>query len=261
MSDLYGSSDVTIRSDDGTQVVTISPDGAKQRLDVSASVVTPGAVNVNTTFQGTNAPYKSNMWLPVATYTVPDGYDLYPFQVQYSAGNSTSLIRVGDNMMMGSLNTTTNVFTDGNAYTAPRYSSYIELRLTEDVGSNRTITVTYVNELGTTGRTTTMTLIGPGGQQDKNGYTYIFTLQSPDVGVRDITNISTNSTGTGNFQIVGINEIIRDSADAANVIYTDALQLGVYEIKSGGTLGLSVTSASTSSVARYLQVFSQLGVS
>ena len=34
MADLYGSSDVTIRSDDGSQVVTISTDSAYQRLDV-----------------------------------------------------------------------------------------------------------------------------------------------------------------------------------------------------------------------------------
>lgn len=36
MADLYGSQDVTIRNDDGTQVTTISADGSYQRLDVCA---------------------------------------------------------------------------------------------------------------------------------------------------------------------------------------------------------------------------------
>lgn len=39
MADLYGSADVTIRSDDGTQIVTITTDGAKQRLDTSPQIL------------------------------------------------------------------------------------------------------------------------------------------------------------------------------------------------------------------------------
>jgi len=262
VADLYGSQDVTIRNDDGTQIVTVTSDGTKQRLDVSASLAaaSPQALNVNINWEGTNAPYKADMWLPVATYTVPAGYDFYPFQVQYLAGNSSSYIRVGENTVMGSLNTNTNVFTDGSAYTSPRFASYLELRMTQTCNTNMTITITYVNELGTTGRTATIALVGSGPGQSLNGYTYLITLQSGDVGVRDITNISTSATGNGNFTIYGVNNIIRDTADATTVGYTDVLELGTYIVRSGGLVGLSVSSASTASVYRYLIVSGKLVV-
>jgi hypothetical protein len=38
MADLYGSSDVTIRNDDGTKVVTIITDGSNERLAVNALI-------------------------------------------------------------------------------------------------------------------------------------------------------------------------------------------------------------------------------
>lgn len=260
MADLFGSSDVTIRSDDGSQVVTVTADGSKQRLDVNAALTanSPSALNVNINWEGTNAPYKADMWLPVATYTVPAGYDFYPFQVQYLAGNSSSYIRVGENLVMGSLNTNTNVFTDGSAYTAPRFASYLELRMTQTCNTNMTITITYVNEIGTTGRTATIALAGSGPGQSLNGYTYLITLQSGDVGVRDITNISTSATGNGNFSIYGVNNIVRDTADATTVGYTDLLELGTYIVRAGGLVGLSVSSASTASVYRYLIVSGKL---
>jgi hypothetical protein len=262
MADLYGSQDVTIRNDDGTKIVTITMDGIKERLDVNASLeaASPQALNVNINWEGTNAPYKADMWLPVTSYTVPAGYDFYPFQVQYLAGNSSSSIRVGENLSMGYLATGTNTFTNGSAYTSPRFASYLELRMTQTCNTNMTITITYVNELGTTGRTATIALSGSGPGQSLNGYTYLITLQSGDVGVRDITNISTSATGNGNFTIYGVNNIIRDTADATTVGYTDVLELGTYIVRSGGLVGLSVSSASTASVYRYLIVSGKLVV-
>lgn len=38
MADLYGSQDVTVRNDDGTKIVTITTDGAHERLDVNALI-------------------------------------------------------------------------------------------------------------------------------------------------------------------------------------------------------------------------------
>ena len=261
MADLYGSQDVTIRNDDGTKVVTITTDGAKERLDVNAVLGAPSAVqNAQVLWTGNNAPYKANMWLPVAAYTVPTGYYFAPYLMQYSAGNSSSLVRSSEEVVFGSLNTNTNVFTDGVAYTSPKFVAYLELRMTQTCNTNMTITITYTNQSGTTGRTATIALVGSGPTQSMIYYTYLITLQSGDTGVRDITNISTSATGNGNFTIYGMIDILRDSADAAGVIYTDYPPLNSYIVPANAVVGLSVTSASTAVVDRYLALTGQIGV-
>lgn len=225
--------------------------GGRLKVDVGAGAATD-RIPVSNKWEGTNAPPKANMWVWVASYTIPSGYNFTPYQTQYSAGNSSSLIRVSEELDMGSLNTTTNAFTDGGSFALPQYASYIEVRLLEDVATNRTITITYVNQDGTAGRTATLTLAGAGGGQDKAGYIYLVTLQGTDVGVRDITNISTSSTGTGNLKVYGMIDIDRDSADAASVVYTDVIEIGAYVMSSGKVISLSVSSASTSSTTRYV---------
>jgi len=230
------------------------------RLKVDVGATSSARIPTQLKWEGTNAPPASNVWVWVASYTIPVGYNWTPYQTQYSAANSSSLIRVAEELSLGSLNTTTNIFTDGNSYSAPRFASYIELRMTQDCNTNMTITITYTNQDGTTGRTTTVALSGSGPSKAVIGNIYLLTLQGTDTGVRDITNISTSATGNGNCTVYGLVDITRDSADASNVVYTDTLEIGAYVVQTGKIVSLSVSSASTSSVARYVAVLGLLGL-
>jgi hypothetical protein len=230
------------------------------RLKVDVGATSSARIPTQLKWEGTNAPPASNVWVLVASYTIPVGYNWTPYQTQYSAANSSSLIRVAEELSLGSLNTTTNIFTDGNSYSAPRFASYIELRMTQDCNTNMTITITYTNQDGTTGRTTTVALSGSGPSKAVIGNIYLLTLQGTDTGVRDITNISTSATGNGNCTVYGLVDITRDSADASNVVYTDTLEIGAYVVQTGKIVSLSVSSASTSSVARYVAVLGLLGL-
>jgi len=230
------------------------------RLKVDVGATSSARIPTQLKWEGTNAPPASNVWVWVASYTIPVGYNWTPYQTQYSAANSSSLIRVAEELSLGSLNTTTNIFTDGNSYSAPRFASYIELRMTQDCNTNMTITITYTNQDGTTGRTTTVALSGSGPSKAVIGNIYLLTLQGTDTGVRDITNISTSATGNGNCTVYGLVDITRDSVDASNVVYTDTLEIGAYVVQTGKIVSLSVSSASTSSVARYVAVLGLLGL-
>lgn len=275
MADLYGSQDVTIRNDDGSKVVDITTDAAtKNRLDSAAIIVDgttgnvarvvggrlavaavpAGAVTLVLGWAGNNAPYKANMWLLVQTWDVPSGgYIFNPFQIQYSAGNSSSSVKASKRLALGSFNNTTQTFTDGLAYTAPDFGSYLDLNFTADVGTAATITITYTNEIGTTGRTATYAMTsGAGG--DKNGHIIRVPLQSGDTGIRDITNVTTSASGTATFTFLGKTDIFLDSADASGVVYTDTLPLEAFVMSYPFTVGLYITSASTAPVDRVINL-------
>jgi len=222
--------------------------------------LSPDTLNTQILWSGNNTPYRAGMWLKVVDYIIPTGYLYSPYMMQYSAGNSSSLFRATEEIKMGSLNTNTNVFADNNSYTSPRFASYLELRLLQDCNTNRTITITYTNQDGVTGRTATISLFGSGSSQDKANHTYIIPLQNNDTGVSDITNISTNSIGTGNLEIYGCNDIFRDSADASTIVYTDSLPSGVSIIPEEKIIALHITSAQTVAVARYVALSGQLSL-
>lgn len=224
------------------------------RLKVE-SVNASGAVTNVLSWVGKNAPYKSMMWLSVASWIIPINYRMSPFQIQYSAGNASSYVRATKRLLLGSFNNSTQVFTDDSSYSLPDFGAYINIYFTSDVGTSRTLTITYVNQDGVAGRTATYALTsGAGG--DKNGHMQRITLQSGDVGVRDITNVTTNGTGTATFKLFGETDIFLDSADSSGVVYTDTLPLYAFLVEYGFTISLQITSASTSSVDRMLNLTS-----
>jgi len=194
------------------------------------------------------------MWRLVTTYDVPSGgYILNPFQIQYSAGNSSSLVKASKRLAMGTFNNTTQTFTDGLAYTTPDFGGYLDINFTADVGTAAIITITYTNEIGTTGRTVTYAMTtGAGG--DKNGHVVTVPLQSGDTGIRDITNVTTSASGTATFSLYGKTDIFYDSADSSGVVYTDTLPLEAFVMSYPFTVGLYITSASTAPVDRVLNL-------
>lgn len=242
---------MSISSIPKTESIT-SPLSDSGRVKTESVTTVPGSPIV-IAWSGSNAPYKSLMWLPVLSWDVPVGTNFNPYQIQYSAGNSSSYIKATKRLLMGSFNNATQVFTDGGSYVAPDFAGYLNIYFLADVGTSRTVTITYVNSLGVAGRTATYAMTsGSGG--DKNGHMQRITLQAGDVGVRDITNITTDGTGTATFQIFGETDFIYDSADASGVVYTDTLPIAAFVIPYGFTISFQITSAATSAVDRTFNV-------
>ena len=223
------------------------------RLKVEATNIIVGESTNVASWVGNNAPYKANMWLTVASWNMPLNYQFVPYQIQYSAGNASSYVKATKRLLMGSFNNITQAFTDGEAYPNADFASYLNIYFTADVGTSRTVTITYINQEGVAGRTTTYNMTsGAGG--DKIGHMQRLVLQGTDIGVRDITNISTNGTGTATFFIYGETDIFSDSADASGVVYTDTIPLDAFLINYGFIISLQITSSATSSVDRMMNL-------
>lgn len=110
-------------------------------------------------------------------------------------------------VLLGSIDCATGVFTDGVPFPTRKalgitrqLSGQVLVEMATDQVSQRTITVTYVNQDGVGGRTSAAHTITLAALQDSTG---ILVLQVGDTGVQDITNVTatggTAPSGTINF--------------------------------------------------------------
>ena len=189
---------VNIWDDAKSKAVTVTTDGANERLDVqvkgevsitSASESFPIQVQYNKAFAAVNA----NEWQEIAAYTVPTGYNLSVLSFRCHSETAGEDARVMIEKQAGTFNCPTNTFTDGSAFTAPQFGSGLYVLVTTAIPNilNDTVTVTYTNEKGVTGRTCVIEVT----KSSAVGTAIEGVLQTGDLGISDVTNVTHSATG------------------------------------------------------------------
>jgi len=162
------------------------------------------------------------------------------FLISFSCKSPTAdeIAMALNKVAMGSFVGSTNTFTDGDLFTAPKYGCGIFLYCTSAIGSGSddVITVTYTNNEGTTGRTGTATF----SKSSVVGTRIKVALQAGDIGVLDVTNVTHSATGqAGDFNIEGIIPLFRETMVTANVQYNaNSVSLGGIVVLEGETVYL-----------------------
>ena len=260
MSDLSDQTqNVSIYPEGSSAPITSTNDGAKERLDVQVkgevsilggSSSLPIQVQYNKAFAAVNA----NEWHEIAAYTVPAGYRFTVLAFRCHSETAGEDSRIFVEKTGGTFVCSTNTFTDGSAFTAPQFGSGLYVKVTTQIGSGSddVITITYTNELGTTGRTCTVTLT----KSSLVGTSVEGVLQTGDLGVRDITNVTHSATGqAGAFKVDIYYNIFNLLMTSANIMYQAVSIAGnPVTVESGTELVLGILAGTKTSYARHLSL-------
>lgn len=146
-------------------------------------------------------------WLPTTPSSFGSGITSFiPTMVSYASSTASSAMLVARLVDMGSLNLSTNVFTDGSAMptrtylgtSRPMVSSVILEVTTVLNATPGSITVTYVDQDGNTAEAGSAMALAASAPVNSVGW---YILNSGDVGVRDIT-LMAQSGGTSPTGVV-----------------------------------------------------------
>lgn len=187
---------------------------------VAATIPGLSASMINLTYRKSDGAIVANNFKRVITYTIPAGYSGYLIRFttwQEEAAYSRFIIEKN----MGTLEFTTNTYISGLSYFDPQFASVIEAEVTTQLGSanNVTVTVTYTNEYGVASRTGSFTL----AKSSIVGTRINITLQTGDLGIRSIQNLSVSpSGGAGAVKILGFIQLAwHDDLSTTTGTYTD----------------------------------------
>jgi len=232
-----------------------------------ANVSVGGALQVTFSGQGASAarmidieynavfPLETvSVWENVMEYTVPNSYILEIIEFSSSAANATSSARVSTSLDMGTFNIATDVYTDGSAYTSPYFGSKIELFLSSGTVGASNVTVTYVNQDGTVGRTGTVTI----PTLSIVGQAYGVVLQAGDYGVRNITNVTQAGGTSGTFHVHGVVTIFSEDMTTSGQTFHQITSRESVIISENETLDIGVASTQKAGVLRYIHILGQL---
>jgi hypothetical protein len=141
---------------------------------------------------------------------------------------------VGLEYLLGTINIGTGSFTDGVAMptktirgtSVQTAASLAFCAVTSAVSGTSTITITYTNQSGTTGRTASLTL--PNNAALNSAFYIHPHLQAGDTGIRDVTNITRSGGTAGVVAVYGILPI--RSIASATMAGQDTSPLAVPEL-------------------------------
>lgn len=208
---------------------------------VAAMLALPTLINLN--FDQSDGALVANQFKRVITYTVPAGFN--SFLLRYTSFQAeTASSRLVAQTLLGSHVVNTNVFTAGSSYTAPQFVSIVHAHVTTLIqagAGNIVLTVTYTNEVGTTGRVGTVTI--PRGSAVNTRW--LMVLASGDLGVQSIQSVSAAPLVTGAVSMVGVFQLtfhedqsttnqVQTNFPSGNISYGPGTVLGIEY--SGGTV-------------------------
>lgn len=239
--DTYGNLNIVLSSpltSGATADVTIDLLFASGNLSQS----TPNTLS----FSGTAAPVVANQYSPVAIYPVPSGMTAIPVtfrSLSSTAGFAAALIAT---RLLATWNMGTKSFTAGDVIQQPRFLfSLFSHVTTATSNAATTLTLTYTNESGVTGRIATATIpaSSPVGARAQ------FILAAGDVGVLAVTGISGTGNATGVLSIFGATTISYHVNAIAGQLYETSFAIEqVYE--AGDKLQLEIFAATTTATHR-----------
>lgn len=200
----------------------------------------------------------------VVTYEVPDGY--YGFLIRYTTYQAESAnSRIVSELSFGTLNIITNVFVKGiaenNGYAFPQWTANPQFEVTQAIGSasDVTVTITYTNEHGVSGRTATANI----PKSSAVGLRVNPVLQAGDLGIQSVQNLSVSPTSSsGAVKFMGIIQLGYHE-DAGTNSYETLYAPGAVAFGSGAVLGLEFQGGSVAKARRFdllLQLSRELAV-
>jgi hypothetical protein len=199
-------------------------------------------------------PVAATQWNDMVNYTVPTGYDFNCIQFDASDAVNNGKARAITKQSLGTFVLSTNIFTDGTSYTLPRYASKLSVLVTTLIGStNSTITITYTNEKNQAGRTTTAIL-----KSNAVGERIEFTLQSGDVGVIDVTNVSCSFVEAGAITIEGNISLFYEILTTTGVQYSSTAPLSSIVVPQNEILYLQYNPSNGAAAIRRVSVIGSL---
>jgi len=178
----------------------VRTDSAGNLFTVSTASIQADPIMINLRFFASDGAIVAGSFKRVLEWNVPTGY--FAYLIRFTTFQSEAAIsRLTVVKEMGTLVISTNVFTSGDSYPEPQWSSVIEAEVTTEIGAstNLTITVTYTNEMGVSGRTGTFSI----PKSSIVGARFVLTRQAGDLGVRSIQNLSSDATTSGAILILG----------------------------------------------------------
>lgn len=220
--------------------------------DGALSVVVIGGTNktpVQIKFEADTPAVNSNEWQDLVEYTVPNGYDYYIVKFEGYSEVAGESIRAIVKTIAGSYDSPTNTFTDDDNFITPKFASEMYLYVTSQIGNaNDTVTITYTNQDGTTGRTATVGI--PKGSLIGTALNIV--LQTGDYGIMDITNITHTATGqAGAFTVYMTLDFFYLLLKTSSTQYrTGSLPIGCFILEEGASLSLQYFSKTKSTYIR-----------
>lgn len=206
----------------------------------------------------TSTPIEANQWQDIFTYTVPSLYNLGLTQFQLVSSQGGDDARIIQRTSFGSFNTgsVSGTFTDGSSLTTPRFAAELYLRVTTTIGNvnDDTITVTYTNSTGTTGRTA----VGVVKKNSVVGTNVQLTLQSPDIGIIDVTAVTHTVNQAGVVAVEGITSIAYETAGTANIQTESVFGLNAAVIPSGSSVVMQYNTAAGGAKVRRITAICSL---
>ncbi len=204
-------------------------------------------------FNGAFTNRAVNEWSHVSSYTVPVGYGLRPIVFRALSATAGYQARAIYARKFGSYNLGTNVFTDGGAAIAPGHMDTIFAVVTTALSAvATTLTLTYVNAMGTTGRTATIALAASlpvGARVEMTPATRVDPLMRTvqDTGVKDLTAVAEtpSSLATGVVDFYGYDYIAWQRMTVANTVYESVLNPHSMEIPAGDIILMDSNSMAT----------------
>jgi len=245
---------VSVIMEGGTVVSGVDPNGITRELNVDGSgnlnvVFTASAQNlpllINLNYEQSDGAILANAYKRVVDYTVPAGFNGY--LIRYSSyQNESAKSRFVSYREMGTLEFISNVFTPGASFTNPNGTSVVEAEVTTQLSGSGaspiTITVTYTNLAGTSGRVGTFSI-------PKNsivGSRFKMTLQSGDNGVRSIQNLTDDSSNAGAIKVIGFKQLAYHN-DLSNTVQLETnYQPGAIAFPTGTTLAVEYAGGTVS---------------
>ena len=213
----------------------VDASGSLQVTLVPAAGALPLIVNPN--FEASDGAIVANQYKRVIEYVVPNNFDGWLIRFS-SFQNEAAKSRLVAVIGMGTYDFTPETFTPGDSYTTPQWSSVIEAEVTTQTGSggpgNVILTITYTNELGIGSRIGTITI----PKSSIVGSRWHMFLQTGDIGVRSIEDISDNGTQAGVIDLLGFIQLAYHN-DLSNDIQLETnYQPGAIAFPSGTVLAV-----------------------
>ena len=209
---------------------------------------------INMNFEKSDGAIAVKAYKRAMTYTIPTGFTGYlirysSFQMEEAKSRLVSIIE------MGTLNTGTNVYAAGLAYTYPQWSGVVEAEVTTTIGSSQdiTITITYTNEKNVSGRTGTVFI----PKTSAVGSRFKVSLQSGDIGIVSVQNLSAAPNTSGAVKFLGNVQIVYHNNLSDTIQLETIYPQGAVSFPTGTVLGVEYA-GSTSSKDRFFDLIIQL---
>jgi hypothetical protein len=191
---------------------------------------------INMVFDKSEGAIVASSYKRVQSYSIPTGYTGYIIRYVSFQGEAAAS-RIVAQAILGTFVNNTQVFTVETSYPSPTWAAIVQAEVTTQIQTGAgsvAVTVTYTNELGVSGRTGTISI--PRGSAVGSRWSLL--LQTGDIGVRSVQNVTSTSTVTGAVKLLGLLQLAVHQ-DQSTTTQTETLFApGAITFPSGTVLGI-----------------------